>query len=758
MPGYASLFSIRPGGSDMSEAADAARRNLVQQTLPLSLILRHGGSLVVYLVMLGTSSAAGPGGVAFGVVAGGWSAFRLLNRSTTPRYTAVDYIVIVTACVAIPELVSEGHLAALGPLAIAGTAIGSFTGLSPRVNVALTAGVAAAYAIGAASVVGWSHVADNFGVYYFAGLWAMSMVIRALILRLTDSVDAARTDRLAAELQHEVDAAVREYDREQLRLLHDTVASTLLMVSAGTSLSPGRVAVQARRDLLVFTDETATPAARADLVAALRNNTDHLATPCRIDGAEEMWIDGAIANLVAAAAREALTNVDRHARASQVTITVQPELVRVADDGCGFDTARPSRGHGIADSIVARMQRLGGEGVVLSRPGHGTTVELHWPAEVPVAAELPDDPERLIERGRSRYYLAMTTYAVANVVAVIPFALHATTHPQLHSALLAAAAMITVSSAARSSGLPGLPRRAAIAALLAISSVQTVFQPTELLESHAQWTYGAIGWSALPLVLNERLRYSIAVLAWCWAVPAVAVLVRDPSTPNVVAVGFGAAGILLVQLRALLFDNLIRASAAAADAEISGHKRLLASARIAEAVQAEYTNRYADLAKTISPLLLALAEGKPADAAMQRQAQLEYQRLRALFDQSSSFENTLLRELRPVVEAAQDRNIDASITAYGALPAIDDTAARRLAQLTAHALTATMGTARITLTVDSDALELSIMCHEVRHSEVPTEVGIGDDGEFEITTLDDSVWITLRHPLVERSDRHALAD
>lgn len=335
MPGYASLFSIRSGGSDMSEAADAARRNLVQQTLPLSLILRHGGSLVVYLVMLGTSSAAGPGGVAFGVVAGGWSVFRLLNRSTTPRYTAVDYIVIVAACAAIPELVSEAHLAALGPLAIAGTAIGSFTGLSPRVNVALTAGVAAAYAIGAASVVGWSHVADNFGVYYFAGLWAMSMVIRALILRLTDSVDAARTDRLAAELQHEVDAAVREYDREQLRLLHDTVASTLLMVSAGTSLSPGRVAVQARRDLLVFTDETTTPAARADLVAALRNNTDHLATPCRIDGAEEMWIDGAIANLVSAAAREALTNVDRHARASQVTITVQPELVRVADDGCG---------------------------------------------------------------------------------------------------------------------------------------------------------------------------------------------------------------------------------------------------------------------------------------------------------------------------------------------------------------------------------------------------------------------------------------
>lgn len=740
----------------MPETAHAARRNLVLQTLPLSLILRHGGSLVVFVVMLTTAALPASAGVAFAAAGAAWSGFRLLTRSTAPQFLAIDYVIIVAACVTLPALTADVHVATLGPLTIAGTAVGSFTGLNPRINIALTAGVAIAYAIGAGTVVGWGHVGDNFGIYYFAGLWAMSMVIRALILRVTDSVDAVRADRLAAELQHEVDTAVREYDREQLRLLHDTVACTLLMVSSGTPLSPERLSAQAQRDLRAFTDETSAPAARVDLVAALRANTTHLTTPVRIDGPTEMWIDGATANLVSAAAREALTNVDRHARASTATVTVRPELVRIEDDGRGFDTSQPSRGHGIADSITARMHRVGGDAVVLSRPGHGTTVELCWPAEAPAAANKPEDPERLIERGRARYYLALTTYAVANVLAVTPFAAQSSSHPYLQSALLVAAATITVSSAARGRGWPGLPRRAAVAALVVISLVQIAFQPTDLVASQAQWAQGAIGWSALPLLLDERLRHSIGVLVWCWAVPAVSVLVRDPSAQNAIAVGYGAASILLVQTRALLFDKLIRASAAAADAEIDGRRRILASTRIAEAVQAEYTRRYADLADTIAPLLRALAAGAPADAVMQRQAQIEYQRLRTLFDQASPVEYPLLRELRPVVDAAQDRGVDVSVTAERTLPAISDAATRRLAVLTAQVLDATTGRARITLTAESTALELSILCHGIRHFDTATALDAGEVGDSVITTLDDAVWITVRHPLVGMPGRHVL--
>jgi hypothetical protein len=43
------------------------------------------------------------------------------------------------------------------------------------------------------------------------------------------------------------DEEVRAFDREQLALLHDTVASTLLMVGRGVSLPAGRLAAQAYR-------------------------------------------------------------------------------------------------------------------------------------------------------------------------------------------------------------------------------------------------------------------------------------------------------------------------------------------------------------------------------------------------------------------------------------------------------------------------------------------------------------------------------
>ena len=130
--------------------------------------------------------------------------------------------------------------------------------------------------------------------------------------------------------------------------------------------------------------------------------------------------------------------------------------------------------------------------------------------------------------------------------------------------------------------------------------------------------------------------------------------VPDISLNAVANLGYGTASILLVQLCALLFDNLIRRAAVAAGAETEARARLLAADRIADAVQAEYRRRYADLADTIRPLLLVLAAGGTVDATTARSAQIEYQRLRALFDQSAAFDHVLLRELRPAVDAFFD--------------------------------------------------------------------------------------------------------
>ena len=86
--------------------------------------------------------------------------------------------------------------------------------------------------------------------------------------------------------------------------------------------------------------------------------------------------------------QEALTNVARHARAKCVTISLHQDNACVsaciADDGQGFDLDQAlsrSRhgGHLGLWSMRERVEQLGGQFVVRSAPGQGTTVEIQIP-------------------------------------------------------------------------------------------------------------------------------------------------------------------------------------------------------------------------------------------------------------------------------------------------------------------------------------------------------------------------------------------
>jgi signal transduction histidine kinase len=84
------------------------------------------------------------------------------------------------------------------------------------------------------------------------------------------------------------------------------------------------------------------------------------------------------------ALREAVTNAARHAGTDHVDVYVEADdgdlTGFVRDTGVGFDPASiPPDRHGIADSIVGRIERAGGHAVVTSRPGGGTEVEIEMP-------------------------------------------------------------------------------------------------------------------------------------------------------------------------------------------------------------------------------------------------------------------------------------------------------------------------------------------------------------------------------------------
>jgi signal transduction histidine kinase len=87
-------------------------------------------------------------------------------------------------------------------------------------------------------------------------------------------------------------------------------------------------------------------------------------------------------------AREALTNVRKHARAQRVTVALARDgsevVLRISDDGVGFDSEKAGSGpekwphFGLA-GMRERAEAVGGRIVWRSQPGSGSTVELRVP-------------------------------------------------------------------------------------------------------------------------------------------------------------------------------------------------------------------------------------------------------------------------------------------------------------------------------------------------------------------------------------------
>ena len=82
---------------------------------------------------------------------------------------------------------------------------------------------------------------------------------------------------------------------------------------------------------------------------------------------------------------ESLNNSLKHAKATQVRVSIQPEgeniIVNISDNGDGFDPARISPGMGL-NNISERVAGFGGELKITSQLGGGTQVCLSIPQQV----------------------------------------------------------------------------------------------------------------------------------------------------------------------------------------------------------------------------------------------------------------------------------------------------------------------------------------------------------------------------------------
>lgn len=244
---------------------------------------------------------------------------------------------------------------------------------------------------GAAGVLAAAGAAEVDASLLSGQLWAVPAagLSRAAWVLVRHAAD--RADRITAEAarvrgESMVAAAVRAEEREFANSLHDTAATTLLMVGTGQVRSDADwLAPQARRDLDRLRSDSGRTARHTDLVDLLCADLDATQLAVEFDAPARLVLPFDSARAIADAAREALTNVRRHAGTARATVRLSGNAralrLDIADRGKGFSLADvPETRRGLRESVRGRMDRVGGTATITSVPGEGTLVRLEWRA------------------------------------------------------------------------------------------------------------------------------------------------------------------------------------------------------------------------------------------------------------------------------------------------------------------------------------------------------------------------------------------
>lgn len=191
--------------------------------------------------------------------------------------------------------------------------------------------------------------------------------------------------RMTADLATERRARIRSEERAEVAAhLHDSVLQTLALIQR--SDDPKRMVTLARaqeRDLREWLYGSGLSSAET-LGSAIR------AAAGRVEAGYDVPIEVVVVGdhpiddtttAIAQAAAEAMVNAARHSGAAQVSVFAESSPdgvdVFVTDQGTGFDPTQVGDDRrGIDESILARLQRIGGAATITSTPGEGTEVHL----------------------------------------------------------------------------------------------------------------------------------------------------------------------------------------------------------------------------------------------------------------------------------------------------------------------------------------------------------------------------------------------
>lgn len=217
--------------------------------------------------------------------------------------------------------------------------------------------------------------------------------------QLASAIDSRLQHGLAAEGARQV--AVLEERRRLARELHDSVTQSLFSMSLLAQILPELWAIdrdEARASLGQIRDLTRgalaemrellfelrpTDAEAQDLTQSLRTRAAAFqrrsGVPAQVVADGPLQLPTEQAQAMLRIAQEALTNIDHHAGARAVRLTLcagPPVTLRIADDGRGFDPAHSASGRLGLISMRERAAALGAALTIASAPGQGTTVTI----------------------------------------------------------------------------------------------------------------------------------------------------------------------------------------------------------------------------------------------------------------------------------------------------------------------------------------------------------------------------------------------
>jgi len=253
---------------------------------------------------------------------------------------------------------------------------------------------------------------------FFHNQFTLSAAERSLLEALTAHLAGAMENLRLNALEKE--AAVSQERTFLARELHDSIAQSLAFLKIQVHLMRDAVAAEDEkqvqqvlseidagvrecygdvRELLVhFRTRANAEDIEPALMTTLRKfeHQSGLKTALRMEG-HGMPLDPVLQVQVLHIVQEALSNVRKHARATQVWLDVQQQpqwRFEVRDDGEGFspDDGPPDETHVGMRIMAERAERIGAGLDVLSRRGHGTSVVLTLPS----AARATPEPTAVV--------------------------------------------------------------------------------------------------------------------------------------------------------------------------------------------------------------------------------------------------------------------------------------------------------------------------------------------------------------------------